>query len=360
MDYQKILRNITIGFVGLLVVLTFFSQTLMDMHSPRVSVGFIEAGATTPEVMATGLVVPAQSVVITSPVTGTVITMAEPGAVLNIIGASLFTMVADTQNLYARLVAVQDGLKAITIQHEYARELWNAAVASEDVHEIMKREFRFRALGFERANLADELHYLMKIINENGLFNVRPEFTQRVERLHVESGARVVAGDPVITSAVLDGQFMIYTYFSQSVDFLRLMDTVAIQVGGYFTLGNIRSISPQGNRIRVSVSVNSTNLQGGEMALVTATGMTQRDAHVISTVALRQDVAGYYILYVETEPRRIGRAYILRNFRVEVRRRDNWNVSIAPAFGQEDMPEGPIVVNSDRPVVVGSRVRLAQ
>jgi len=56
MEYKKILRMLTIVFIGFVLLLTFFSQTLADLFIPRVSLTFANSGTISPEAMSFGVV----------------------------------------------------------------------------------------------------------------------------------------------------------------------------------------------------------------------------------------------------------------------------------------------------------------
>jgi len=74
--------------------------------------------------------------------------------------------------------------------------------------------------------------------------------------------------------------------------------------------------------------------------------------------ALRQDQHGYFILYVESVPRRFfGSSYYTRIARVDAGLRDMANVAISPFWGTP-LPNEPIVVNSDLFIHAGTRVRI--
>lgn len=83
---------------------------------------------------------------------------------------------------------------------------------------------------------------------------------------------------------------------------------------------------------------------------------TTNHANVIPVTALRQDQQGYFVLYVESVPRRFGSGYYLRALRVDVSHRGFTHAAIRATWGE--MPDTGIVINSDLHVFVGSRVRI--
>jgi len=86
------------------------------------------------------------------------------------------------------------------------------------------------------------------------------------------------------------------------------------------------------------------------------TASTTNHAHIIPVTALRQDQQGYFVLYVESVPRRFGSGYYLHTLRVEVNRRGFTHAAIRATWGE--IPDTGIVINSDLPVFTGSRVRI--
>ena len=215
MDFKRVLQKIIIGFVGALVLLTFFSQTIVDMRVPRVVLGFYQSGFISHEALSFGQVLPT--------------------------GAS--------------------------------------------------------------------------------------------DRFEIEA------------------------MFPQSQDFIRHGQGAEIQIGDMRLEGTVAQVTPGGGVNTVTIDVESNQLTGGEFAQVLINGGRWPSSSIIPLSALRQDVSGYYILYVESQPRLLGRSYYVRTARVDVGRRDMFSVAISGQWGQS-LPEEPIIVNSDMPVFVGSRVRL--
>jgi hypothetical protein len=83
MDYKKVLQRITVLFILLLLILTFFSQTLLDLWIPRVSLVLAKEGTIAPEAMASGVVEPIMKDLIFTPVSGIITQMMERGDEIN-------------------------------------------------------------------------------------------------------------------------------------------------------------------------------------------------------------------------------------------------------------------------------------
>jgi len=98
MDYRKFLQRVTIIFVALLVFLTFFSRTLLDLNIPRVSLTFIDRGNIHPEAQSTGIVTPADTERILAPIGGRITQILQMGDETNA-QTILFAISSDLQTL---------------------------------------------------------------------------------------------------------------------------------------------------------------------------------------------------------------------------------------------------------------------
>ncbi|MCL2603130.1 MAG: hypothetical protein FWD90_01470 [Defluviitaleaceae bacterium] len=117
MGYKKILNKVTVVFALLLLLLTFFSRTLVEMHLPRVSVAFIQSGNITPEVRSQGLITPIETERIFAPVSGRITQILELGT-STLHGSVLFTITADMRALYDQLDAAHHERRVIDLNIE--------------------------------------------------------------------------------------------------------------------------------------------------------------------------------------------------------------------------------------------------
>ena len=99
----------------------------------------------------------------------------------------------------------------------------------------------------------------------------------------------------------------------------------------------------------------------GEITTISADGTvhTTNHANIVPLSALKQDGSGYFILYVESVPRRFGSSYYARIIRVDTGRRNYTHVAVTPILGQ-DMPAYGIIVASNAFVFAGERVRIVE
>ncbi|MCL2499634.1 MAG: hypothetical protein FWE90_04765 [Defluviitaleaceae bacterium] len=472
MGYKRILTRITVVFALLVLLLTFFSRTLVDMQLPQVSLAFIQSRVIAPEALSHGLVNPADTERIFAPVGGRITQIMEIGDITNA-ASVLFTLSVDVRTLYDQLDTAHHEQRVIALNIERAQsELGNAqrqlslireepvitpAVPSinllefdlqltantndmETVREsiqileslyfmgliprqqvtdrendllrlIQAREsvyqrreqaieayerallnydesveaaarahntqirnqqnlitqlgFQIRALLLDNERVESRMENLIERIDEGGVYQVRLETGTPSSRVvtHILSGldigSYVAEGTPVMTTAIRNNRFTIEAFFPQSQDFIRANQNVGITVGNTSLEGTVVRVIPQGGRLAVTVEVTSGELAGGEMAGVTVRDRSTNAPNAIPLSALRSHQTGYYILYVEAEEGRFGSRYYLQTIMVEPGRRDARSVAITARHGQT-LPQSPIVVNSDRPVSEGDRVRLVE
>ena len=111
MNYRTILNRAAIAFVVLLVFLTFFSRTLLDLSVPRVSVAFVDRGSIHPEAISAGIVMPQDTERIFAPASGRITQIMARG---------------DETNRASILFAISNDLQ--TLQNSLEQELHNLRV----------------------------------------------------------------------------------------------------------------------------------------------------------------------------------------------------------------------------------------
>ncbi|MDR1664434.1 MAG: hypothetical protein LBR83_05895, partial [Clostridiales bacterium] len=169
-------------------------------------------------------------------------------------------------------------------------------------------------------------------------------------------GARVNQGDPVMRTARMDTRFMIKAALNRSQDFISVGQSASVAVEDKKISGVVdRIFSESGETIAV-IAFSSDSSLYGKWAEITVSGPVASSNQVIPVSALREDNTGYYLLYIEAEERFLGYDYFARIRRVEnVAARDAHYAAIESNGLKEDTA---IVINSDRPVYEGDRVRL--
>jgi len=133
MDYKKFLNRVAIGFVGLLVFLTFFSRTLLDLSVPRVSIAFIDRGNIHPQAMSNGIVTPLDTERIFAPASGRITQILQRGDETGR-DTVLFTISSDLQTLQNSLEQVQHELRVNALNIE--QTISNRAEAQRRLNQL--------------------------------------------------------------------------------------------------------------------------------------------------------------------------------------------------------------------------------
>jgi len=228
---------------------------------------------------------------------------------------------------------------------------------------ISQLEFTLTAHNFELERVETQISDLAQQIADGGIMEVHlPPNTHGGRTISeympgISVGSNVSEGAAVMLTALNNNRFHIETSFPQVQDFIDTDQSVDIIIGSERLTGRTIRIIPQGGRNNVTIEVQSGSLRGGELASVIVSGGNTNHANIVPLSALREDQNGFYILYVEAVPRRFGNSYYVRAIRVEPGRRDTNNASISPSWGV-DIPEEPIIINSDMPVQPNDRVRI--
>jgi len=118
MTYNRILRIIATSFFILLVVLTFFSRTLLDLQVARVSLAFISRETIRPEARAGGIVRLADYEVIFAPHTGRITQILQLGDETDFTNTLLFTISSDVQALETVLENYEHSLRVNSLNIE--------------------------------------------------------------------------------------------------------------------------------------------------------------------------------------------------------------------------------------------------
>jgi len=467
MAYKKFLKRITIIFVCILVFLTFFSRTLLDLSVPRVSLAFVGQGSIRPEARSTGIVSRADTERIFAPASGRITQILQSGDETDS-QTVLFTISSDLQSLKDSLQQAEHELQvnALAIEQAIANRsdaqlrlsqlqnqpldippqptlnLWefdmqldtntaNIESIQSDIatleilyaegiiprQDITNREsdleqlLQSREEIYTRRNMAIENHETSLENYEDSIAanqRARQDLIQsqqniitghnftvsshNMERDRIETcianlneqiedggvvyvqlaehpnriiteispgidiGTIVVEGAPILTTAIRNNRFEIQASFPRSQDFIRPNQDVDITIGTTRLEGTTTRIVPDGGHNLVYIQINTNQLVGGELVHVIVSGGNFPHDSIIPLSALRQDQNGYYILFIEPSERFFGNDYIVHQMQVEPTRRDARNVAISARWGLE-LPEGPIVVNSDMPVIALQRVR---
>jgi len=117
MDYKKFLNRVAIAFIVLLIFLTFFSRTLLDLSVPRVSVAFIARDIIHPEAISTGIVTPLDTERVFAPVSGRITQILAVGEETSS-ATVLFAISSDYTTLRSSLEQEEHNLRVNTLAIE--------------------------------------------------------------------------------------------------------------------------------------------------------------------------------------------------------------------------------------------------
>jgi len=175
----------------------------------------------------------------------------------------------------------------------------------------------------------------------------------------LDLGSMVAEYTPVMTTAILNNRFIIKAPFPQIQDFIQPNQDADILIGARRMEGKTIRVIPDGGTNLVYIELYSSQLHGGELAQVTISGGNFNYPNIIPLSALREERDEYYILYVVPYERRFGSShdYIVYRMQVDVIQTDDRNAAILGRFGM-DLPNGPVIINSDMPISATQRVRL--
>lgn len=198
-------------------------------------------------------------------------------------------------------------------------------------------------------------------IAENGISNVYADVDGFVRELgaglqsgmHVERNRFILRLSPTggftyITTAIFSGRIDTDdTHFRVNVPTLNV----------FRGIGFVRRTSIYGGRLRVEIAFDTTApIMGGERTEIIAEQFSERYSHILPNSAIRLDAMyGHYLLYVAQERRSMrGFNYVARQVRITVLNEGNRYTS----FDLAGELQGPVIINSDRPIADGSQVRM--
>ena len=221
---------------------------------------------------------------------------------------------------------------------------------------IMQMDVQLRINAAENNSLQRRMAELLYQLDRGETFEVRGGNLVVMELMPaVVTGALINEGAPVMTTALLDNNFIIEAPFDARHYFLQVGSVVEVIIGDIQINTLVQRVFNEGRRNIALIEINSRELSGGELALVRLVGVTRNFASVIPRSAIREDSFGYYVFVVEAEERLFGISYFAQMKRIEeVHARDSRNGAVSCLHDLE----GPVIVNSDVPIYPGTRVRL--
>jgi len=248
---------------------------------------------------------------------------------------------------------------ALEAQAEHITEQIRARNTQIELHQaaIAQFDLQLRVHTAETESVHRRINELTsRMIGGGGYVEIESEGNRTILDFMpgVTVGARISEGAPMMMTALRDNQFTIEVPIGAMQYFVEVGNEAVVEVGTTQITGNVRRIFSDGGRSMAIVEVNDRRLSGGEFAFVTIQGQRSSFTNTVQRSALREDSSGYYLLIVEAEERLFGVSYYARALRlVDVLGRSDRYVAV---IARESL-DVPIIINSDVPVYVGTRVR---
>ena len=219
---------------------------------------------------------------------------------------------------------------------------------------IMQLDVQLRINSAENNSLQRRMAELLGQLEEGETFEVYGRNQVILELMPaVVAGSQINEGAPVMRTALLDNSFIIEAAFDARHYFLQVGSLVEVFVGDMQIDALVQRVFNEGRRNIAVIELQSRQLSGGELARVRLVGPVRNFAQILPRSAIREDALGYYVFVAEAEERLFGISYYARMTRIDgVQARDDRNGAIS--FTEL---EGPVIVNSDVPIVAGSRIR---
>jgi len=269
-------------------------------------------------------------------------------------------------------IALQDHTRAIADAEEadhFAQEQHMRAIETEQsglVHRIDTLGHSIRLLEMEEADRRRAQRRLHDQIADDGIATIYAEVDGVVREIPagLENGMMVQRNQVVMRYAnTYDSQFIVIAEFPERIGMVMFGSNVRINipvVHQHGIQGDIVRTVTSGGRMQIEIAFETpVHINGGERAEIVIEQISNlvppdMDPPTLPNSAIRQDMAGYYIMYLEREANTlIGYSYYVRQMRISlVHEGDRYT-----AFGSEEI-EGPVIITSDRPFSVGSRVRI--
>ena len=456
---KQIILRIAAAWLGIILILTFFSNTIYALNLPNVAVGFISDGIISSTNRAEGVLDFVESKNIYSDQVGRLHVNLQEGDRIGV-GDLLFSIHVDIDDLQDRLEAERHRLERTSlsrsasqnqlqnlrpgtsvsaaqapidtsrfdheadrllieiarVEAEYAiqQNLLNAGIISrdefaaitnqlEDLHRNYNRnqEERLQALenhqrDLERTAADNQIQQDQhqrtytaernRLQNEINLFNLdENEIRRQIQRLEtqIEGGGivRVYAENTAIIHEIAfsdgmhinrnqlmmrlgvlkDELYSTSVYFPERIGFLPVGTQVQVDIPSLRAFGlhgKIVRMTPSQGRLRTEV-VFETDMpvSGGEGVRVTVEQFSELFGNVLPNSAIRNDNIGSFVLYVVRERNTLlGYSYVANKMYIHIF--EDGRGERYTAFHMFTEPDGPIIIQSDRPVIAGGRVRL--
>ena len=445
MDFKnRLILKIGAVFVGILLFLTFFSNTIYNFNLPNVTVDYAREGVLTRSAEGRGIVDFIEKDFYYADETGKIAILVSPGDLVPA-GGALYSITADIENLRQSLEQHESDEERIAMRLDRAkadglraRENLSAFVASDGGFDPSEHDFEINRLSaavdaarrdaddylilyesgavprleleekqaalesqesmltrqIERKQAAQEEHErasggrkreLERLVSDMQIAIADHEFELGAARKEAEklrgqiqsggavsvlsenggyvletlaqTGARVSRNELVMTIGALGGGFKSVIDLPENVDYISLGDQVVFSIDSkklYGLSAEVRGLVYDGGRLKAEIGFESEGASGGETARLLVSHTSELYEALVPNRALRTDDMGEFLLYAEMVEGSLRSEYFARKLRVRVIASDNRNSAVW-IFAEGRLP---IIVNSDKAVSEGDRIRI--
>lgn len=177
---------------------------------------------------------------------------------------------------------------------------------------------------------------------------------------HIDSGVYISPNEAILKIGITDENYKATFALPDNVDYLNVDDVVALTIKSrniYNAQGEIRRLFMEEGRLKAEVRFKAEGVSGGETAEIKVHHTSDLYQNLLPLSAFRSDSYGDYALYAERVNGPFGYEYYAKRVNVWENERDNYNVAVWMYLGSGDS-KPPVIINSDKPISEGDRVRI--
>lgn len=378
---QQIVKNIAIVFLVILLILTFFSNTIMNMTLPEAAVAEINRAVIATEITGEGIaeaeslysIVMSESRVIDSiPVTvGQEIKQ----------GDVICYLQGEESDALADAVSRKEAMEL-----EYNKLVLNNHVTETELQTLLTNGITLQECQAKLVSIQDEQQYDQMLTHFLALMDIYSQYqeirkqSELIEKYTAASmGTSLVspldgtiveiqavpgkrAEQDTIVAAVLPAGQKLYLEVSlEASDAEAITETADVQIlrPAYLTqtsltLQDIRNDISSENRKLVTFCIEGDEVLIGQLLTVEINKKSEEYELVVPNGAIRKDKNGTYVLKVIQESSSLGNRYYAEQVYVEVLNQDEKQTAVSGAlYGDEYL-----ITESNRPIEDGQQVRL--
>jgi len=407
---KKLIIKIGAIFIGVLLFLTFFSNTIYNFNLPSVVVEYPREGAITRTATGQGVVDFTAKDSYYAKIGGQIELLVAEGEIVAA-GGLLYTVTAadtldeDIINLkLSKAIAdkafAQQGLNDLRAgKSEYDQEIEKARLAMEAARkELADLRLLYEAGAIAQKDLDDQqaafdsldiqyqqqserkqksrqeleksvrdLQYQIEEYELALLAGAEGEITVTAARSGivreisggVETGAYISPNELVMKIGVSDENLLAVFALPENTDYLNIGDAVTVSIKSrniYNAPGEITRLIMEDGRLKAAVQFSAAaHVTGGETAELKVHNTSALYQNIIPLSAVRSDTQGEYILYAERVKSSFGYEYYARRADVWLESRDNYNAALW-IYSARD--RRPVIINSDKAIVEGDMIRI--